>query len=83
MSGYSRLVASAPTHWISLARELGLLVMLGVMVETGIGRTAAAQLAPLADWLDIDPPDSIPADPLIGFRFTETDWRFRIVRDLA
>jgi L-Ala-D/L-Glu epimerase len=58
----------AALHWISLARELGLLVMLGVMVETGIGRTAAAQLAPLADWLDIDPPDSIPANPMIGFQ---------------
>ena len=51
----------AALDWISLARELGLLVMVGVMVETGIARTAAAQLAPLADWLDIDPPDSIPA----------------------
>jgi L-alanine-DL-glutamate epimerase-like enolase superfamily enzyme len=38
------------------------------MVETGIGRTAAAQLAPLADWLDIDSPESIPAAPMIGFR---------------
>ena len=58
----------AALHWISLARELGLMVMLGVMVETGIGRTAAAQLAPLADWLDIDPPEAIPADPMIGFQ---------------
>ena len=45
----------AARDWISLARELGMLVMVGVMVETGIARTAAAQLAPLADWLDIDP----------------------------
>jgi L-alanine-DL-glutamate epimerase-like enolase superfamily enzyme len=55
-------------EWISLARELGMLVMVGVMIETGIARTAAAQLAPLADWLDIDPPDSIPAAPMIGFQ---------------
>ncbi len=55
-------------RWIWLAREVGMLVMVGVMVETGIGRTAAAQLAPLADWLDIDPPDSIPAAPMVGFR---------------
>jgi L-alanine-DL-glutamate epimerase-like enolase superfamily enzyme len=58
----------AALDWISLARELGMLVMVGVMIETGIARTAAAQLAPLADWLDIDPPDSIPAAPMIGFQ---------------
>lgn len=57
----------AALDWISLARELGMLVMVGVMVETGIARTAAAQLAPLADWLDIDPPEAIPAAPMIGF----------------
>ena len=57
----------AALNWISLARELGMLVMVGVMVETGIARTAAAQLAPLADWLDIDPPEAIPAAPMIGF----------------
>ena len=58
----------AARRWISLARSLGMRVMVGVMVETGIGRSAAAQLAPLADWLDIDPPDDIPAAPMIGFR---------------
>ena len=58
----------AARGWIDRARQLGLRVMVGVMIETGIGRTAAAQLAPLADWLDIDPPDSIPAAPMIGFR---------------
>ena len=59
---------NAARRWISVARDCGMLVMVGVMVETGIGRTASAQLAPLADWLDIDPPDSIPAAPMIGFR---------------
>jgi L-Ala-D/L-Glu epimerase len=59
---------SAARKWISLARDLSMLVMVGVMVETGIGRTAAAQLAPLADLLDIDSPDAIPAAPMIGFR---------------
>lgn len=57
----------AAREWISLARASGLKVMIGVMVETGVGRTAAAQLAPLADWLDIDPPDSIPTAPWRGF----------------
>lgn len=58
-------------RWIFLARALRLKVMVGVMVETGIGRTAAAQLAPAADWLDIDPPSSIPAAPLCGFEIRE------------
>lgn len=54
-------------RWIAAARSLELRIMIGGMVETGIGRTATAQLAPLADWLDIDPPWSIPAGPMIGF----------------
>jgi L-alanine-DL-glutamate epimerase-like enolase superfamily enzyme len=57
----------AARRWISLARRWGMGIMVGTMVETGIGRTAAAQLAPLADWLDIDSPESIPAAPMIGF----------------
>jgi L-Ala-D/L-Glu epimerase len=57
-------------RWITVARSLGMGVMVGTMVETGIGRTAAAQLAPLADWLDIDSPDSIPASPFAGFRIS-------------
>ncbi len=58
---------AAAREWAALARSLGLRVMIGVMVETGVGRTAAAHLAPLADWLDIDPPSSIPAAPFCGF----------------
>lgn len=57
----------AARRWITAARHLNLRIMIGVMVETGIGRTAAAHLAPLADWLDIDPPASIPVAPLCGF----------------
>ncbi len=49
------------------ARKSGLQTMIGVMVETGIARSAAAQLAPLADWVDIDPPDAIPTEPQCGF----------------
>ena len=33
------------------AKQLGLKVMLGCMIETSLGTTAAAQLAGLADWL--------------------------------
>lgn len=37
-----------------LAKALGLKVMLGCMTETSCGVTAAAQLAPLADYADLD-----------------------------
>ncbi len=56
-------------RWIRLARSMGFRVMIGVMVETGIGRTASAQLAPLADFTDIDPPETIPTHPACGIAF--------------
>lgn len=39
---------------IEKARSLDLKVMLGCMTETSIGISAAAQLAPLVDWCDLD-----------------------------
>lgn len=58
---------AAAKELLAAARKSGLQTMIGVMVETGIARSAAAQLASLADWVDIDPPDAIPPDPLCGF----------------
>lgn len=37
-----------------LARALGMKVMLGCMTETSCATSAASQLAPLADWADLD-----------------------------
>ena len=37
-----------------LARALGMKVMLGCMTETSCAVSAASQLAPLADWADLD-----------------------------
>lgn len=37
-----------------LARRLGMKVMIGCMTETSLAVSAAAQLAPLADWVDLD-----------------------------
>lgn len=51
------------------ARELGLRVMLGCMVETSLGVTAMAHLAGLADWLDLDAPLLIANDPFQGVWF--------------
>jgi L-alanine-DL-glutamate epimerase-like enolase superfamily enzyme len=51
---------------IRLARALGLQVMLGCMVETSIGVSAIAQLAPLADYVDLDGHLLLRDDPFIG-----------------
>jgi L-alanine-DL-glutamate epimerase-like enolase superfamily enzyme len=39
---------------ITVARALGLKVMLGCMTETSCAISAAAQLSPLVDWADLD-----------------------------
>ena len=51
------------------ARQLGLRVMLGCMIETSLGVTAMAHLAGLADWLDLDAPLLIANDPFAGMWF--------------
>jgi L-alanine-DL-glutamate epimerase-like enolase superfamily enzyme len=53
------------------ARELGMKVMLGCMIETSVGVTAMAHLAGLADWLDLDGPLLIANDPFDGIRYDE------------
>jgi len=51
---------------IDRARALGLKVMLGCMIETSVGITAAAHLAPLCDWADLDGNLLITNDPFRG-----------------
>ncbi|MDZ7360580.1 MAG: dipeptide epimerase [candidate division KSB1 bacterium] len=51
---------------IHLARSLGLKIMLGCMIESSVGITAAAHLAPLADHADLDGHLLISNDPFIG-----------------
>ncbi|HNT53744.1 MAG TPA: dipeptide epimerase [Anaerolineaceae bacterium] len=53
------------------AREMGMKVMLGCMVETTLGTTAMAHLAGLADWLDLDAPMLISNDPFDGLKYDE------------
>jgi L-Ala-D/L-Glu epimerase / N-acetyl-D-glutamate racemase len=53
---------------INIARENNLRVMLGCMVESSLGVTAAAHLAPLADYLDLDGAALISNDPFQGMR---------------
>jgi L-alanine-DL-glutamate epimerase-like enolase superfamily enzyme len=51
---------------ISLARAVGMDVMLGCMVESSLGIAAAAQLSPLADCLDLDGNLLLAEDPFEG-----------------
>ncbi len=51
---------------IHAARALGLKVMLGSMVESSLALSAAAQLAPLADYLDLDGHWLLADDPFDG-----------------
>ncbi|HZW04416.1 MAG TPA: dipeptide epimerase [Anaerolineaceae bacterium] len=51
------------------ARELGLSVLLGCMIETSIGVTAMAHLTGLADWVDLDSPLLINNDPFDGITY--------------
>jgi L-Ala-D/L-Glu epimerase len=53
------------------ARELGMRVMLGCMIETSIGATAMAHLSGLADWVDLDSPLLISNDPFDGICYDE------------
>jgi len=51
---------------VTLARALGLKVMLGCMTETSCAISAAAQLSPLVDWADLDGALLIRNDPFEG-----------------
>lgn len=54
-----------------LARALGLRVMIGCMTETSLAVSAAAQLAPLAEWVDLDGNLLIANDPYDGMRIVD------------
>ncbi len=55
-------------RWISIARALGLKTMLGCMVSSSVSVTAAAQLAPLVDYADLDGNLLIANDPFAGVK---------------
>ncbi len=54
---------------IATARAHGLQIMLGCMVESSVGVAAAAALAGLADFIDLDGPLLIANDPAVGLTF--------------
>ena len=51
---------------IATARAHGMLVMAGCMIETSLGITAAAHLAPLLDYADFDGAALLANDPYVG-----------------
>ena len=56
-------------HAIHTARALDMQIMLGCMVETSVGVTAAAHLSPLCDYADLDGPLLILNDPYLGVTY--------------
>jgi L-alanine-DL-glutamate epimerase-like enolase superfamily enzyme len=51
---------------IATARAHGMLVMAGCMIESSLGITAAAHLAPLLDFADLDGAALLADDPFVG-----------------
>jgi L-alanine-DL-glutamate epimerase-like enolase superfamily enzyme len=51
---------------IAVARAHGLMVMVGCMIETSLGITAAAHLTPLVDIVDLDGAALLAHDPFVG-----------------
>ena len=56
---------------IHIARALGMKVMLGCMIESSVGISAAMQLASLADYLDLNGHLLIENDPFEGLGLKE------------
>lgn len=73
-----KLMKSAGMHeaynMILRARQLDLKVMIGCMSETSIATLAAASLAPLCDWADIDGPFLTSNNPFKMPEFENGKW---------
>ena len=73
-----KLMKSAGMHeaflMIKRARELNMKVLIGCMSETSIATLAAASLAPLCDWADIDGPFLTANNPYKNPDFKDGRW---------
>jgi L-alanine-DL-glutamate epimerase-like enolase superfamily enzyme len=56
---------------LTLARSLDMKIMIGCMTETSCAISAAAQLAPKADWADLDGNLLISNDPYSGMQIVD------------
>jgi L-alanine-DL-glutamate epimerase-like enolase superfamily enzyme len=54
---------------VHTARSLGMMVMLGCMVETSLGISAAAQISGLFDFVDLDGAMLLADDPFVGLLY--------------
>jgi L-alanine-DL-glutamate epimerase-like enolase superfamily enzyme len=63
---------SEARRMISVARAHGMQIMLGCMVESSLAITAAAHLAPLVDYVDLDGNLLITDDPFVGATVTDS-----------
>jgi L-alanine-DL-glutamate epimerase-like enolase superfamily enzyme len=54
---------------VHTARSLGMMVMLGCMVETSLGISAAAQISDLFDFVDLDGAMLLADDPFEGLLY--------------
>ena len=53
---------------VQMARDRGMKIMLGCMIESSVGITAAAHLSPLVDYADLDGNLLINNDPYMGVK---------------
>jgi L-alanine-DL-glutamate epimerase-like enolase superfamily enzyme len=60
---------------IRAARERGMKVMIGCMIESSVLSTAAAHLTPLADYADVDGPLLVLDDPFEGVTYDGAQMR--------
>jgi len=56
---------------ITIAKELGMKVMVGCMNESSVGTAAIAQLAPMLDYVDMDGPLLLAEDIAEGVQFAD------------
>ena len=61
----------AARQMIAVARAMGMKVLLSCMVESSVAVTAAAHLAPLVDYVDLDAPLLITNDPYRGMQMID------------
>ena len=54
---------------IAAARQHSLQILLGCMIESSLGTTAAAHLAPWADWIDLDGHFYVANDDFTGIQY--------------
>jgi len=54
---------------IKMARETGLQIMIGCMTESTVGISAAAQLLPFVDYVDLDGPLLLAEDVALGLKY--------------